>query len=1125
MSAQQPTPPLPVRPVFAALASLLLVVGVVVAQTNAPTSNTAAPAGEGVIELSPFQVEASSDDVGYYASQSMSGTRLNTRLEDLAASITVVTKQQLLDTAAVDINDIFLYEANTEGMHQYTEFVQDRAFYNEVTTLNPQSANRVRGVGAANMARGNFAASPSIPVDTYNIDSVEISRGPNANIFGLGDASGTVNLVTMRANLDRESLQTQVRGDSYGGWRANIDVNRPLIKDALGIRIAAVRESKGFERKPASEKINRFTGALTFRPFKTTTFRGSYERYSNRYNRANTTLPRDSFSEWMETGMPVWNPNFGAAGGFRMLDGTTYTGVTAAQETALFPVGLYPNFNTFWARPSAYIDNGTIERLEMARGSTTAAPGFNTAWRYAETGSIYRRGGNAFGVPPLTLFQIPSVADKSQYDYTSINFLAPNFGNDEASIYQAELEQWFVNNRTQQLALQLGLYREVVERFDHNFLSRTDGATPIVSIDVNEFFFDGSPNPYFLRPYIFASEPRVNETRDTNQSSRATLAYQLDFTRNEGWTKWLGKQRLAAYGETREENRRGLGARERIVSDHSWTSANDLLSLPIRGATYNLAPRYYIGGRVTEPGPVIDYAPVAPNNVPGTLPFVWYGTNSKNPIVESVDTDSIIFTGSTRKREIDTYGFVWQGYLWEDRVIPTFGWRKDSPREKTSRSLNSNPTQATTTIDPETRQHDLSFLDVFPTDWIRNEGKTMTKGVVVKPLSWLNLNYNESDSFLPEPVRWDINLRQLPNPTGDGKDYGVTFKLFDNKLIGRINRYELVQKNSRSGATSGAFAARTFRFFFDTGSGGLVFNEATQTFSNGLDPWDLEQAGAQWFMAQNPGATPQQAQAYALTTYLEPFGFTQEFIDEVRRLGGGNFAEVNTVTSKGWEFELNYNPSPHWTLKVTAAQQEAVDSELSNNINDFFDANLADLEAIVDPVTGASWWQTNIGSGSTASPQNWYFVNILATLKQASANAGKPRPQTREWRFSATTNYRLAGITDHKWLKRLSVGGALRWEDKAALGYYGGTPLANGAIVDYDPSRPIYDKARTYVDLMATYDMRLFNDKVRCRMQLNVRNAFEDGRLQPFVYNPDGTPWNYRIIDPRQIILTATFDL
>jgi hypothetical protein len=106
----------------------------------------------------------------------------------------------------------------------------------------------------------------------------------------------------------------------------------------------------------------------------------------------------------------------------------------------------------------------------------------------------------------------------------------------------------------------------------------------------------------------------------------------------------------------------------------------------------------------------------------------------------------------------------------------------------------------------------------------------------------------------------------------------------------------------------------------------------------------------------------------------------------------------------------------------------------------------------------------------------------------------------------------------------MNVGGAMRWEDRAALSYYGAAPIFNGAVVEYDPNRPIYDKARAYYEFWTSYRTRLFN-KVGVRFQLNVKNPFEDGRLQPFVYNPDGTPWNYRIVDPRQFILTATFDL
>jgi hypothetical protein len=53
----------------------------------------------------------------------------------------------------------------------------------------------------------------------------------------------------------------------------------------------------------------------------------------------------------------------------------------------------------------------------------------------------------------------------------------------------------------------------------------------------------------------------------------------------------------------------------------------------------------------------------------------------------------------------------------------------------------------------------------------------------------------------------------------------------------------------------------------------------------------------------------------------------------------------------------------------------------------------------------------------------------------------------------------------------------------------------------------------------------MFKDTIRARLQLNVRNVFENGRLQPVAYNPDGTPFAFRIIDPRQFILSANFDL
>ena len=39
-----------------------------------------------------------------------------------------------------------------------------------------------------------------------------------------------------------------------------------------------------------------------------------------------------------------------------------------------------------------------------------------------------------------------------------------------------------------------------------------------------------------------------------------------------------------------------------------------------------------------------------------------------------------------------------------------------------------------------------------------------------------------------------------------------------------------------------------------------------------------------------------------------------------------------------------------------------------------------------------------------------------------------------------------------------------------------------------------------------------------------VTPMLEDGRLDPIAVNWDGKPWAFRIIDPRQFVLTTTFD-
>ena len=132
------------------------------AATSSAGTTSATRAGDTVV-LSPFEVSGSGR--GYYASNTMSGTRLNSRVEDLASSITVITKEQMADFALLDINDIFLYEAGTEGIGTYTEFAVDRKGSPTDNSLNPNGSNRVRGVGSANISFANFETSGRMPLD------------------------------------------------------------------------------------------------------------------------------------------------------------------------------------------------------------------------------------------------------------------------------------------------------------------------------------------------------------------------------------------------------------------------------------------------------------------------------------------------------------------------------------------------------------------------------------------------------------------------------------------------------------------------------------------------------------------------------------------------------------------------------------------------------------------------------------------------------------------------------------------------------------------------------------------------------------------------------------------------
>ena len=76
--------------------------------------------------------------------------------------------------------------------------------------------------------------------DLYNLDRVEVLKGPNAMIFGRGGAGGVVNRVTRQANWDTVR-EVSLQGGSWDNRRATFDLGDG-VTDTFAARVTGMYE-------------------------------------------------------------------------------------------------------------------------------------------------------------------------------------------------------------------------------------------------------------------------------------------------------------------------------------------------------------------------------------------------------------------------------------------------------------------------------------------------------------------------------------------------------------------------------------------------------------------------------------------------------------------------------------------------------------------------------------------------------------------------------------------------------------------------------------------------------------------------------------------------------------------
>ncbi len=569
-------------------------------------SQTDAEDDEEVFELSPFSVDAS-QDTGYRAENTLAGSRLSTKISDLAASISVITLEQMEDTASIDMNDVLRYEANTEGASTYTEGVQSLRNDGVVdtnagfthgangVTQDHNTANRIRGIGRPGTTVNYYQSLSGVPFDSYNTASVEISRGPNSLLFGMGNPAGIVNQSTARARFDGDGGKVGLRIDDKGSFRANINFNKVLIEDKLAFYGALLSDERNFERKPSYDDTKRIYAAITYKPFEKTSIHANFEDYQNDNRRANTMTPRDGISVWREGGMWGYDPSTGVLtsaatgevkGPLAMRSGsprvdetrayiesmsgfdadlwnsdkTSYNGARiyggsalTDPNSALYTPGMALNNSS---RPKLRILDGDVQdytyfsaaRYRRGFGSDTN-PAANAPLVIGEadifadpiaadaydtgfsSSSLYWAKNNGIGS-----YRYPGITDQSLYDWEGVNTLQMNFGEKNNTTLNFELEQ----KLNEDLHLNVGYFEQDFESMTNYTVSQLNTMT--VYADTNTHLPDGSVNEMFGLPMIIGpTDPDRFERTNKTVSERAMLAYTPDFTHKDGWMKWFGR--------------------------------------------------------------------------------------------------------------------------------------------------------------------------------------------------------------------------------------------------------------------------------------------------------------------------------------------------------------------------------------------------------------------------------------------------------------------------------------------------------------------------------------------------------------------------------------------------------
>lgn len=193
---------------------------------------------------------------GYAARRSATATKTDTPLLETPQSVTVVTRDQIVETGATTLDQALSYAAGVRG-----------AIWGVSTRLDgPQ----VRGgepiiyLDGLNDLVQYWTSTPR--VEPYLLERVEVLRGPSSMLFGQGTTAGVINNVS-KPPLDETQREIGVQIGSFDRHQIQTDLTGPLTEDGEWLyRLVAVGRESGTQMDYGQDDRRLIAPSLTWRP-------------------------------------------------------------------------------------------------------------------------------------------------------------------------------------------------------------------------------------------------------------------------------------------------------------------------------------------------------------------------------------------------------------------------------------------------------------------------------------------------------------------------------------------------------------------------------------------------------------------------------------------------------------------------------------------------------------------------------------------------------------------------------------------------------------------------------------------------------------------------------------------